>query len=519
MGKVFKKITKPIAKVFDKIIPNEIKPALPYLAAAFPFLAPGAYGFMANGLASFGINNPMIQRAILSGGLNTVSQLSQEGAAERGINPLSLAMAAGTGALTTPGAPGTLQGSQIAGNSMATGAPITQAALGGTSDLYGMTDPTLFQQAQNFGLEGLSKGAEFLGKGASESSTLKEMVMSGAPSVGAAATEQAYNAALDAKNAYEKEYADWQNFSGQQLANFNSGRRQAIIASMTAAQLGEDVISSTLAQLGLRDGGRVGYKDAGIVSLTDENSGVIYRDPDTGESITSQEFLGRADENNSRPLSREDILQFYSDAQSASGLFNKVIKNRKFDRNDYGGLERIRNEYTNRKYDLDPTNYPDKKELMDAEKYFNKINDETREQDSEMNDIMTEQGSKEFSKLYNSGKVKYNSSKGIQIVADKLGIPFDKAKDIKNIFESKIDMKANGGIIGLMNGGQPVEMDYRMGGMIPIGSKERADDVPARLSKNEFVMTADAVRAAGGGSVNEGARRMYELMNNLEARA
>ena len=63
------------------------------------------------------------------------------------------------------------------------------------------------------------------------------------------------------------------------------------------------------------------------------------------------------------------------------------------------------------------------------------------------------------------------------------------------------------------------EMDYRAGGMIPMGSKERADDVPARLSKNEFVMTADAVRAAGGGSVNEGARRMYNLMNNLEARA
>jgi hypothetical protein len=56
------------------------------------------------------------------------------------------------------------------------------------------------------------------------------------------------------------------------------------------------------------------------------------------------------------------------------------------------------------------------------------------------------------------------------------------------------------------------------GGFIPVGAKEKADDVPARLSKNEFVMTADAVRAAGGGSVNEGARRMYELMNSLEAR-
>jgi hypothetical protein len=66
---------------------------------------------------------------------------------------------------------------------------------------------------------------------------------------------------------------------------------------------------------------------------------------------------------------------------------------------------------------------------------------------------------------------------------------------------------------------QGMEMDYRGGGFIPMGSAERADDVDARVSKNEFVMTADAVRAAGGGSVNQGAKRMYELMNNLEARA
>ena len=82
---------------------------------------------------------------------------------------------------------------------------------------------------------------------------------------------------------------------------------------------------------------------------------------------------------------------------------------------------------------------------------------------------------------------------------------------------------ANGGIIGLKEGGMldfgGREMDLRTGGFVPIGRKERADDVPARLSKNEFVMTADAVRAAGGGSVNEGAKRMYEVMNNLEARA
>jgi hypothetical protein len=82
---------------------------------------------------------------------------------------------------------------------------------------------------------------------------------------------------------------------------------------------------------------------------------------------------------------------------------------------------------------------------------------------------------------------------------------------------------AQGGIIGLKNGGMlnfgGREMDLRTGGFVPIGRKERADDVPARLSKNEFVMTADAVRAAGGGSVNKGAQRMYDVMNKLEARA
>ena len=63
------------------------------------------------------------------------------------------------------------------------------------------------------------------------------------------------------------------------------------------------------------------------------------------------------------------------------------------------------------------------------------------------------------------------------------------------------------------------ELDYRKsGGFVPIGVKEKADDVPAMLSKNEFVFTADAVRGAGNGSINKGAQRMYNLMKNLEAR-
>jgi len=70
---------------------------------------------------------------------------------------------------------------------------------------------------------------------------------------------------------------------------------------------------------------------------------------------------------------------------------------------------------------------------------------------------------------------------------------------------------------GLMNLGG-MEKDYRQeGGFVPIGGQEKADDVPARLSKNEFVFTADAVRAAGGGDIDEGAAVMERLMENLEA--
>ena len=65
-------------------------------------------------------------------------------------------------------------------------------------------------------------------------------------------------------------------------------------------------------------------------------------------------------------------------------------------------------------------------------------------------------------------------------------------------------------------GGQ--EMDLRAeGGFVPIGKEEKADDVPARLSVNEFVFTADAVRNAGGGDIDKGAEVMENMMKHLEA--
>jgi hypothetical protein len=89
-------------------------------------------------------------------------------------------------------------------------------------------------------------------------------------------------------------------------------------------------------------------------------------------------------------------------------------------------------------------------------------------------------------------------------------------------------MAANGGIMGYKKGGSMVpparqieggviELDARKsGGYIPYGKKERHDDVPAMLAKDEFVFTSKAVKAAGGGSAQKGAAKMYALMKQLE---
>ena len=91
--------------------------------------------------------------------------------------------------------------------------------------------------------------------------------------------------------------------------------------------------------------------------------------------------------------------------------------------------------------------------------------------------------------------------------------------------EKEKSKKAEGGLMNIPTGVMKtnkagvMERDYRdKGGFVPVGIKEKADDVPAMLSKNEFVMTADAVRGAGNGSIDKGAQRMYDTMKRLEKR-
>ena len=110
----------------------------------------------------------------------------------------------------------------------------------------------------------------------------------------------------------------------------------------------------------------------------------------------------------------------------------------------------------------------------------------------------------------------------------KMGGSLTPAGIIKNLMSSRKGAvptmeAAEGGVaelpqVRMLEGGVP-EMDYRQsGGFVPMGKKEKADDVPAMLSKNEFVMTADAVRGMGDGNVEKGAQKMYDQMRQLENR-
>tara|TARA_R110002050_G_scaffold287438_1_gene438635 strand:- start:189 stop:923 length:735 start_codon:yes stop_codon:yes gene_type:complete len=108
--------------------------------------------------------------------------------------------------------------------------------------------------------------------------------------------------------------------------------------------------------------------------------------------------------------------------------------------------------------------------------------------------------------------------------------PDKSDEEIEEFVTTNTSEYAVGGRVGLMGGAMPtgvmrankagtIERDYRQtGGFVPVGIKEKADDVPAMLSKNEFVMTADAVRGMGGGSIEKGAQRLYDQMKTAEKR-
>ena len=539
-----KKFTKPVAKVFDKIIPNEIKPALPYLAAFAPMLAPTT-GFMGS----------MMGRALLSGGANIGAQLAQEGN-EGDINALSALMASGIGALSAPGSTG--------GRTLPDGSGGSYSQVMGGDKLASVGN----QSAGNY-LRDLSnsggigdKALNFLGKGADKLSGinaagaanpfsmdgLKAAALPFAQGTG----DVMYAEGTRALKDYEIALRDYENSLEEGQFASDSGRRAAIINAMTGNHT-QEVIDQTLAELGLRDGGRVNAMGGGIMSnqrgLVNQPGGYAGL-KDAATNTILHEFGSKYD----RPTSSGDSLEDKITEEQLSDVLKYDFQGPAGVMGLEESLNMITPESVSRSamkmqrdgdlnFDNMNKNEPD---FNDMPKVLENVKTAQVEEVSEiveLDDLSKLEGFAEMLSNMDESDPKYNEIRNMGIAeAEMVGEKYQISPvDLVGYLDTKTDMFkekttednkkevlmesikntsfgfADGGVTSVLPEG--MEMDYRGGGFIPMGSKERADDVPARVSKNEFVMTADAVRAAGGGSINQGAKKMYEIMNNLEARA
>ena len=409
-----KKITRPISRVLDKIVPNEIKPALPFLAAAAPFMAPGIMGIG---------GNTMLSRALISGGLNLGSQLAQEGS-EGDFSPLSVALASGIGALSAPNAASTIRGVD----------PNFVGPRPAPEGILGQGKEFLAKSAEFLGPQ-TGGAVDILGKGGTQAGLNLETARAAMVPFTQATTDLAV---ADARRL-EKQAAIDEALAQAELLEDSGARAAAIRQFMEAAgYFSEDEIAETISAAGYADGGRVGLSNGGEPGIMG-NPAVMEKIENMREFMIMNPDIEDITDYGEKYKSKDP------DFEGIKGAVISVDENMRADR--AGDFFRLREE-------------------------------------------------------------------AIQKGDD------DKIKEIESDFFKEFGMvmpkmAKDGGLMDL--GGK--EMDLRKGGFVPIGKKERADDVPARLSKNEFVMTADAVRGAGGGDINKGAKRMYETMNRLEARA
>jgi hypothetical protein len=568
-----KKITRPISRVLDKIVPNEIKPALPFLAAAAPFMAPGIMG-------AFG--NSMLSRGLISGGLNLGSQLAQEGS-DGDFSGLSTLMAAATGALSGGG-----PGKAIGMDSGAAGDTIVRSDATGASKFFADKAAGMQPGLTKSGLGALEGTSNYLaGTGETLRNNLfsKEGLKAALVPIGQGMTDLAVAENRRALKDYEREQADYEAGMDEE----NSNRAFAIRQSMESYGFTEQEILDAIEAAGYRAGGRVGLKGGGadfggipaaieniqedaeemITIMTD--NGPIQIEKSVYESMpgmfmdTTTSAYG--DAGRGRPVPQfanggRIGLKNGSDG-SSTGSFgtDRYISEMLSEGNTLANRgENFMSEYDEmvKSGKIDSSIFDKLKEYKDMQKteenLEKKFSNENLENVAEEN--LDKDALKYYGKKVNKLEKKFDdlNEKEEGIIALEKKTNFDaseitKTPDFQNwlrvynsedkmkafdhpyadIYLSILDVKLKGrnesqrDLVGLADGGLMnlggKEMDMRGGGFIPIGKKERADDVPARLSKNEFVMTADAVRAAGGGSINEGAKRMYETMNRLEARA
>ena len=464
-----------IRKTISKIIPKEIKPVLPYAALMIPGLQ-GAGGLFAN----MGITNALAQKAIISGLTRGITDDQAKFGDIARASALAIApdvIQSGLGSLGNYLNPQTAE-TLKAGMSVSGGAnaiPISQ-----------QIGQLATQAAESNLLEG------FVNPG-----TLMQSAKAvAAPSV----VEYGANAVDAAKKAQEEYQRELQAMGNLAGAN-KEDQMNYIRRAMVSAGFNEDEISSAISRSGFSGGGRVAY---GMGSLVKPAMRGLK-----GMKNKIVDFISKM---------TDDIeIRTQTDYADDSGASFDIYITPKTERG---------------KNTLDQINQMGLAEKISDGRYF--INDINLE---EATMSLNERGIKasgvyeptakgeQFESFRTAGQGPYGADyygydrlkEGLQgpkrppmdqVDYDTIPSPTDKPEGF-----------ADGGLMNLRMGGMPAEMDLRKGGFVPLGVKEKADDVPARLSKNEFVFTAKAVRNAGGGDVRKGAKRMYQVMNQLEARA
>ena len=502
-----------ITKTFDRIIPNEIKPIVPVAAAMFgaPYL-----GAILPGAGATGIMGAL-RAGTIAGGTNIGTQalMGQK------IDPRSAATSALLAGV----------GSGL-GNITGTGKLATAGKRVGE-----ILAPTTYSPETGFALTGTGEGLSAITQ-----------------PVTVAATTGGTLAAIDAAEKANEEYERMLQEQGMTDVTDTAARRDYIRRYMGLAGFNDDEINETLSKYGYANGGRAGYAGGGS-SLYDKASdmnrlALEIKLIDLGyggfggkdlEAMTDEEIKKLYEEATSKAnggrigyrIGGGPVKTFMAKllgAEPSDEVLNRMFEERKKEIfNSMFDPEVPSTNYTMqqmREADAIATEQA-RKELEEYKMRLGMKMDNPPEGTVGSDVIEQIMGPRKEGRVEEAygGRIKKSIGGLAFLYKDYVDSAKESGMDVVDFeeftdmwLESQREEKAKGGMMNLAMGGMPAEMDLRPGGFVPIGKKERADDVPARLSKNEFVFTADAVRAAGGGSVNKGAQRMYDLMNSLEAR-
>jgi len=564
---LFKKVFRPVRKIAKKIIPKEIRPFLPYIAAAIPG---------AQGLASLSFMNPAAQKALFAG-------LTSAATDEQGDPLRAAALAAAPDVLSKGlGAVGTklgvpsgvdVEGTMTFAERIGEGARSAQGAIGRTSPLKIAAAQTAIDQSAKFAEirqdEIDAYNASLLEQGVQDKTKRRAAIFG------------IYkNAGYD--DDYVNNMLDRYGYNKGGITGLMSGRRGRSRKNLTTMS---DLLKKTPL-------GNVEDDDEKITVKRGEKGKVKPKASDVNITFESEE---------KEPNFAEAMVAAKSGVEAAFGIpfggaapaeFKRFAKGGEVEEeveesgimiasspNNFAELNMLAIDLFGKPYDQ--LSDGEQETLMDfigsksqaggegimqmASGYKTDIEDMYEQYVFEMEEMgvtpmsFSEFVARERAGMADGGEVSINKIEMLikrgadnDLIKEYTGAADGVIDQIRDVMERRKTKMEDGGKVKRRKAGEPadeiieeetkeeyfldtmpkpkrqgimeaadggiMEKDMRGGGFIPEGSKERADDVPARLSKNEFVMTADAVRAAGGGSVNKGAKRMYDMMYSLEGK-